>query len=141
MGLDQYCIAKYKECEANNLTGACGGLIPLAPTSKGTEIGYWRKFYKLDDVIRDMKGFSDEQWERKNFKEIPLSKKECEQILSYAQEEKYELEEWWHNDLDRLMESDDGWDYSDWSKTEQIMKKALELIGEKKAKIYYKYWA
>ena len=140
MGLDQYLIAKIKGAETNNLTGACGGLFPLAPTSDKTEIGYWRKFYKLEELIMECKNMSREKYEQKNCKDIPLSEKDCKFIKSYAEEEMYELEDWWHGDIEKLLDSDDGWDYGNWNKTVQIMKKAIELISNG-AKVYYKYWA
>lgn len=141
MGLDQYLVAKFKDVkETNNLTGACGGLFPMAPKSDKTEIGYWRKFYKLDDLIREEKQFTDDEWDEKNCEDIRLTKADCKYIQSYAEEEVYALEEWYEGNMGRLENSEDFWDYQDWETTIDIMKKAIKMIEEDKAKIYYKYW-
>jgi hypothetical protein len=51
-----------------------------------------------------------------------------------------EMEEWYHGDVQKLMDSNDGWDYNQWFKTMTIMDTALKSIEEDRATIYYKYW-
>ena len=139
IGLDQYLVADIHSKETNNLTGACGGLFPMAPKSDKTEVGYWRKHYALDRLVKEIKDFSDDEWDTMNCKDVMLTEKNCRSILSYAQEEMQEMESWYDDNIEELMDSNDGWDYSKWSKTVEIMEKALRLI-ELGGKIYYKYW-
>ena len=141
MGLDQYIVAKVKgKKETGGLTGACGGLFPMAPKSDKTEIGYWRKFYKLDELIMELKGFDYDEWEEMNCEDVRLYKKDCQHFLDYAKEEVAEIEDWYDGDLDKIYDSDDGWDYQHWKDTEEFFQEALNLITEEHATIYYKYW-
>lgn len=69
MGLDQYLLAKVSNKEKlaqlkTEATGACGGLFPLTIKTHGkAEIGYWRKWYKLNDylwgLLRDTTGYKN----------------------------------------------------------------------------------
>jgi len=140
VGLDQYLVAKFKDArETNNLTGACGGLFPLAPKSDKTEIGYWRKFYKLDEIIRDQKEISEDEWDKLNCEDIPLTLEDCTWLKDYASEEILALREWW-NDEEPDQNNDDYWDYQEWSATLDIFEKAIKLIKDEGAQVYYKYW-
>lgn len=142
VGLDQYLLAKIKGKETGNLTGACGGLFPITPKSNKTEIGYWRKHYALDRLIAEIKGFDEDEdgWDDMNCKDIRLTKSQCQKIKDYAICEMQEMEEWYHGDVQKLMDSNDGWDYSQWLKTMTIMDAALKAIEKDRATIYYKYW-
>ena len=145
MGLDQYLLAKFKEgkkVETDNLTGACGGLFGIAPRSDKTEIGYWRKFYKLDGLVEEYYeenlAEGQEGYETMNCKDIELSKKFCQEMMDYAKEEIAEIIEW--HDGEPEEDNEDYWNLRDWESTAEIFEKAIKLIDEEDAKIFYKYW-
>lgn len=55
MGLDMYLRAKTNMREYKGSTGACSGLFPIAPDDYGmVEIGYWRKAYDQQELIKEV---------------------------------------------------------------------------------------
>ena len=144
MGLDQYCLAKRAreaKAEVDNLTGACGGLFPFAPKSDKTQIGYWRKFYALDDYIQEIKGYNtnSKNWGEMNCKDIRLSKENVQKLIDHSQWEIEEILDHWEGEVPSD-DSEDYWDLRDWEHTIDVFKEALDLINSEGAEIYYKYW-
>ncbi len=128
MGLDMYLLAKSKNKKIGkeHTTGACGGLFPFTIDSEGTtEIGYWRKNYRLADEITHM---LFEPGEETNCVLKELTEDDIKDLISFAQDE-----------LD-FKDYEDGW-YSDyeWEKTIKIFQQALAYAKEG-VKIYYKEW-
>lgn len=55
MGLDMYLRAKTNMREYKGSTGACNGIFPIAPNDYGmVEIGYWRKAYDQQELIKEV---------------------------------------------------------------------------------------
>ena len=146
MGLDQYLLAKMKtkKNKTEDLTGACGGLFGFAPKNANgmQEIGYWRKFYKLDDLIAELfldKDPDGDYWSM-NCKDIPLDEDDLIHIRCYAEEEIDMINEQYEGE--EVPEySEDYYQKINWEKTRDVFAKAFELVKTKGAKIYYKYWA
>lgn len=84
---------------------------------------------------------SEDEYDELNCQDIQLSKENLEFIRDYANEEIAELEDWYHGDIDKLEDSEDGWDYCHWLKTKEIMESALRILDrDSDAEVYYKYW-
>ena len=205
MGLDMYLLAKYKNVTNTQTTGACGGLFPLTIKSHGKEeIGYWRKDYKLDNLIwerlsgsrsykayikryvnwfikeyedirknptkhydgRDVighldKGFTLEMIGRSravtnapNCEPILMNKADVMAIIDLAKGYLAEIGTPECIETVRQEMEDDGWDdYTEedlqeevsyqqerWQYTLDVFNKALDLIENQDAKIYYEIW-
>lgn len=132
MGLDQYLIIKpsrKQEGGSSTLTGACGGLFPLAPKRKDGEIeaGYWRKAYSFDDymweeVIKPGK-------EDVNLERYELSKDQVKKVLETAKAMVAEGEFL------------DDWEEDDWEHTVEVFEPVLTLMDlDPDAKVYYMIW-
>lgn len=132
MGLDQYLIIKpsrKQEGGSDTLTGACGGLFPLAPKREDGEIeaGYWRKAYSFDDymweeVIKPEK-------EDVNLERYELSKDQVKKVLETAKA--------------MVAESEfvDDWEEDDWRHTVEVFEPVLTLMDlDPDAKVYYMIW-
>ena len=127
MGLDMYLFKRSQRADASKgATGACGGLFPFAPSTKGKEeIGYWRKAYQVCDYILGLLGKSDVDV---NCKDLRVKKAFCEQILKEA--------------IHRVEQNEfkDEWDKSDWEDTVDIFQRALTAIDQEQAQIYFHIW-
>ena len=116
-------------------TGACGGLFPLAPTNKLdeeelTEIGYWRKNYKLQDFLFDE--IIDCEGEDPNLTKFLLNEDQIKRLVKFAKGEKRYIEE--------TGDDDDGWyDVGQWEYTIKTFNKALRL-NRQGNDIYYECW-
>ena len=119
MGLDMYLEAKYKEQKNTGLTGACSGLIPLAPKTENEEIGYWRKKYELSKFLWQQLGITDDD----NCVPFEISEQDLLDVINFC-EEKIKQNPF-----------DDNWKYS-----LNTFDNALNLMREKDATIYYREW-
>lgn len=121
MGLDMY-LKTNARTGNKYATGACGGLFPLAPAmdKEETEIGYWRKNYKLDDYILNLLNTEDVD---PNCVDFEVSEEDCQSIIDFAKEEQAILEEGG--------DDENGWYcVDDWKYTVKTFKKALRLIQQ-----------
>lgn len=127
MGLDQYLRAKTKLLDSKRSRGACGGLFPVGPADNGTtEIGYWRKAYRVSDYLREtlkIKGAF-------NLKDKKVSYKQVCSIIDYSK---------------AMLEEDDNsldeYEKEDWKDTVSAFTKAKEILdADKEAKIFYMEW-
>ena len=135
MGLDQYLIikpGKKQEGGSETLTGACGGLFPLAPRREDGEIeaGYWRKAYNFDDFMWDEVIKPEvEEIEDVNLERYELSKDQVKMILETAK---------------AMVAEDDftyDWDREDWEHTVEVFEPVLTLMDlDPDAKVYYMIW-
>lgn len=126
MGLDMYLFKRSQRADASRgATGACGGLFPFAPSTKGKEeIGYWRKAYSVCEYILNL---LDKNYDEVDCKDLRVKKAFCEQILNEAKE---------RLKMDYLDEDDEY----DWKKTVDIFTRALEAIDKEQAQIYFHIW-
>lgn len=126
MGLDQYLKAKTKTIPKKSLTGACGGLFPVAPEDGGTtEIGYWRKAYAVSDYLRDtlcVEGIFNCENKEISYDEVVEIINDATEII---EEESY----------------DDMYEKEDWLKVIKSFTKAKEILDkDENATIYYMEW-
>lgn len=136
MGLDMYLyIRRPHETGEGLSTGACHGLFGLVPAiGKGTEIGYWRKFYALDNFLG-----------RNSENEFELSREEVENALEFVEDtlatnkagEGLDYNEFYDT---YGCEPIDEWDLYKWEDSVEIFKKALEYIDKEDAKVFYVRW-
>lgn len=132
MGLDQYCWAKSSKREATEITGACDGMFPCAPdVDDRTELGYWRKAYKVHNliywVLQDYQKIRDTEgpWADVNCREVRMMPNEIDEILKVAQKNA------------KGAKKNEG-ELQDWVNTIEVMTKAKQLLQEDpEAKIYY----
>jgi len=121
MGLDMYLKAKSEtfKRQAKTLTGACGGLFPIAPKANGyREMGYWRKAYDLQDEIMGIvrQNLGVENLDEDNCVDFKLTKENLEDLVRWS------------------MDNDDSY-------SGDIFKKTLKLIKtDPKAEIVYYQW-
>lgn len=115
-------------------TGACSGLFGIVPAiGEGTEIGYWRKFYALDEFL----GHVEDEFE--------LTRQEIEDALEFVNDHLAAFKA--GEDLDDYdfydtygFERADDWEMYKWEKSVEIFEKALEYIDNEDAKVFYVRW-
>lgn len=116
MGLDMYLEAKYKNQKDSGLRGACGGLFPVAPNSDYEEIGYWRKFYELSEFLWKKLDITDDL----NCEHIEMSEQDLLDVIDFC---------------NNKLNEDSEWEY-----TLDVFEKALNLMRNEDATIYYLEW-
>ena len=116
MGLDMYLEAKYKGQKDSGLRGACGGLFPLAPKSDNEEIGYWRKNYDLSDFLWKQLDITEDM----NCESIEMSEQDLLDVINFCEGKLKKNQEWQY--------------------TLDVFNKALNLMRNEDATIYYLEW-
>lgn len=129
MGLDQYLTVKTKTLKKTGCTGACGGLIPLAPVSEGpTEIGYWRKAYLFSNYMRKLFHKEHEDW---NCESNKVTAEMIDKIIVYAGKKI----------IINPQNEEEEWESNNWGKTYNVFTKAQEILKtDPKAEFYYMEW-
>lgn len=115
MGLDMYLEAKYKNQKNSGLRGACDGLFPIAPKSDYEEIGYWRKNYELSEFLWEQLNITEDM----NCERIEMSEQDLLDVINFCE--------------GKLTDSE-------WLNTLDIFDKALNLMRNEDATIYYLEW-
>ena len=76
MGLDMYLTIKKPNHTGEGLRGACGGMFGIRPSTEETndsiEVGYWRKFYGLDEFLVSYLGHLVPEGANSGFNCVPL---------------------------------------------------------------------
>jgi hypothetical protein len=116
MGLDMYLEAKYKNQKNSGLRGACDGLFPIAPKSDYEEIGYWRKNYELSEFLWEQLNITEDM----NCERIEMSEQDLLDVINFCE--------------GKLKEN------PEWLNTIDIFDKALNLMRNEDATIYYLEW-
>ena len=136
MGLDMYLFSSNTN-KRKLARGACGGMFPLGPSSTTdngvelSEIGYWRKNYKLQEFLFD-EVISLGEDEDDNLVKFPLTKDDCQKVIEFAKSEKRYIEE--------TGDDDNGWyDVGDWEYTAKTFRNAIKQI-QQGHDIYYECW-
>ena len=124
MGLDMYLEAKRKNQKSSGLTGACDGLIPLAPKTENEEIGYWRKNYSLSSFLWEELGITDND----NCVLFEMNEAQLQDAIDFCR-----------NCM--LNNPCPDWiDKSEWVESFNIFTNALELKKQEQAQIFYREW-
>ena len=124
MGLDMYLEAKRKNPAKVGLTGACGGLIPLAPKSDNEEIGYWRKNYSLSEFLWEELGITDND----NCVPFEMSEPQIKDAIEFCE------------NCIRKNPCPNWIDKREWEQSLGVFKNALELVQKEQAQIFYREW-
>lgn len=123
MGLDMYLMAKRANQQSKGVRGACDGLFPWSPKTDKEEIGYWRKAYLVMDKITELLDINIDDI---NCVELELSEDNIIELLEWSKE--------------KFPKAESDWDKEDLEKSIEIFTKALGLIRDESAKIYFMCW-
>ena len=141
MGMDAWIMAKTKCRDHTDITGVCGGLLGIIPTtiSGDIELGYIRKGYDQNNLISDISlGTFDECYN------LYLSKEDCENILEETQKilkEHVFDEEGYDISIDYSYNDSTFMSKQKYEVLQKAMIKALEILSlDKDANIYYHIW-
>lgn len=139
MGLDMYLeVKRAKGPEGQTgLTGACGGLFGLAPASDNEEVGYWRKFYELDNFISNLQHRESED----NAEAVELTTAQLFAIMQYCVEKANDFVK--GEDITEYEANGDLLDYeytvAQWTDAANTFGKALQMALNGDT-VYYRNW-
>lgn len=141
MGLDMYLSVKTKT-KGNGLRGAAGGLIGICPSTEETddsiEVGYWRKFYELDDYLIDLLSYREPNDVEYNCVPLEMDQSELNEVIDYLTQ--------MIDEKDLYMRNSWGWDsreeYEEYlEESIGMFRKALSyLTTDPDARVYYMRW-